>query len=166
MNRSLTFIEVAEETATRFADSPLGKQTENKSFDKPIEAYDKPLGFIQIVENKRDGIKREEDVGTELKKEYPESENYQIVREAYLRDKNGQIVKDPETGEARRIDFVVVKDGRVIDSVEVTSQTAPKDAQCAKEARIREHGGNFIKLPDGSMAEFSSNTTTKIERRD
>lgn len=158
--------EITEVTVTRFADSPLGKMTEGKTFDKPISEYDKPLGYLQIVENKRDGTKREEDVGAELKEKYPESEGCQVIREAYLRDKDGNIVKDPETGEARRIDFVVVKDGKVVESVEVTSQTAPKDEQCAKEARIRENGGNYIKLPDGSLAEFPKDITTKIERRD
>jgi hypothetical protein len=44
---SLTvFREVTEITVTRFADSPLGKLTEGKSFDKPISDYDEPLGII------------------------------------------------------------------------------------------------------------------------
>ncbi len=33
---------------------------------------------------------------------------------AYLRDKDGNIVRDPVTGEGRRIDFVVIKDGKVV----------------------------------------------------
>lgn len=160
------FKDVAEATATRFADSPLGKMTEGKSFDKPMSEYDRPPEFSQIVENKRNGIKREEEVGTELKEKYPESEGYHVIREAYLRDKDGNIVKDLEANEARRIDFVAVKDGKVVESLEVTSQTAPKDEQCAKEARIRENKGNYIKLPDGSLAEFPKDTITRIERRD
>lgn len=44
---SLTiFKEITETTVTRFADSPLGKMTAGKSFDKPIVEYDKPLGVI------------------------------------------------------------------------------------------------------------------------
>lgn len=42
---SLTvFKDITEVTVTRFADSPLGKMTEGKSFDKPISEYDSPLG--------------------------------------------------------------------------------------------------------------------------
>lgn len=160
------FKEVVEITDKRFADSPLGKQTEGKTFDKPMSEYDAPLEFPQIIDNKREGIKREENVGSELKEKYPESEDCQVIREAYLRDKDGNIVKDPLTEEARRIDFVVVKDSTVVDSVEVTSHTAPKDEQCAKESRIRDNGGNYIKLPDGSISEFPTDVTTRIERRD
>lgn len=160
------FKEIMEITDTRFADSPLGKQAEDKTFDKPNGEYDKPLEFPKIIENKQEGIKREENVGSELKEKYPESENCKVIREAYLRDKDGNIVKDPITEEGRRIDFVVVKDSTVVDSVEVTSQTAPKDVQYAKESRIRDNGGNYIKLSDGSLAEFPPDLNTRIERRD
>lgn len=157
--------EITEVPVTRFADSPLGKRTEGKTFDQPSHQYDQPLGLIQIVENKREGTKREEDALKDLQEKYPNSKGYQIVREAYLRDQDGNIVKDPETGEARRIDFVVVQDGKVVESVEVTSKTAPKETQCAKEERIRENGGNYIKLPDGSLAQFSQEVSTTIDRR-
>jgi hypothetical protein len=44
---SLTgFKEITEIAATRFADSPLGKLTESKSFDKPMSDYDEPLGIV------------------------------------------------------------------------------------------------------------------------
>jgi hypothetical protein len=44
---SLTsFKERTEITGTRFADTPLGKMTEGKLFDKPLSEYDKPLGII------------------------------------------------------------------------------------------------------------------------
>ena len=84
----------------------------------------------------------------------------------YLRDENGEIVKDPVTGEARRIDFVVVKDGKVVDSVEVTSKTADKTEQTAKEDRIRENGGNYIKTTDGDLVRIPDDLKTRIERRD
>ena len=141
-------------------------RSNEKSFDKPISEYDKSLECSQIVENKINGTRREEEVGAELNDKYPESEGYNVIREAYLRDKDGNIVKDPETDSARRIDFIVVKDEKVVESVEVTSLDAPKEKQSAKEARIRENGGNFIKLPDGSLAEFPEGVTTNIERRD
>ena len=105
-----------------------------------------------ILPNKEEGLRREAEVEEELEKKYPESEGYEIVSEAYLRDSEGKIVRDPETGEARRIDFVVVKDGQVVDSIEVTSETADKTGQTAKEERIRDAGGNYIRTSDGSLA--------------
>lgn len=118
-----------------------------------------------ILPNKEEGLRREAEVKEELERKYPESEGYEIVSEAYLRDSDGRIVRDPETGTARRIDFVVVKDGKVIDSIEVTSQTADKTEQTAKEKRIRESGGNYIRTADGSLAEFPENVQTRIERK-
>jgi hypothetical protein len=42
-----SFKEVSEAAnKQRFADSPLGKMSEGKSFDKPMSEYDKPLGII------------------------------------------------------------------------------------------------------------------------
>jgi hypothetical protein len=82
-----------------------------------------------------------------------------------LRDKDGNIVKDSETGEARRIDFTITKDGEVIKSVEVTSETAPKEVQVAKEDRIRNEGGNFIKDRDtGQLAEIPKENKTEVWR--
>lgn len=36
----------------------------------------------------------------------------------------------------------------------MTSATADKFAQIAKEARIRQNGGNYIKLSDGKLVEI------------
>lgn len=92
------------------------------------------------IQNKIDGLQREAEVRNELEEKYPAEEGYEIISEAYLRDADGNIVKDPETGKARRIDFVVVKDGKVVASIEVTSKTADKSDQLAKESRIRDNG--------------------------
>lgn len=118
------------------------------------------------IQNKIDGLNREHEVQKELEKQYPEEEGYEIITEAYLRDSDGNIVKDPESGEARRIDFVVVKDGKVVDSIEVTSQTADKTEQQAKEGRIRDQGGNYVRDHDGNLIEFDEGVETRIERRD
>lgn len=118
------------------------------------------------IKNKQDGLRREKEVEEELKKEYPEEEGYEILSEVYLRDKDGKIVRDPVTGEARRIDFVVVKDGKVVASIEVTSKTADKTDQSAKENRIRENGGNYIKDSNGNLIEIPASIQTRIERRD
>jgi hypothetical protein len=119
----------------------------------------------QIEKNREDGANREELAYKELQCEFPEEEGYKIEREQYLRDKDGNIVKDPETGEARRIDFVISKDGQVVKTIEVTSVMAPKDAQIAKEFRIRDSGGNFIKDRDtGQLYEIPIKTQTEVRR--
>jgi hypothetical protein len=119
-----------------------------------------------LLKNKEDGLRRENEVEEDLKKQYPEEEGYTILSERVLYDKDGNIVKDPETGEARRIDFVVIKDGKVVDAIEVTSKTADKTDQVAKEQRIREAGGNYIKDSNGNLVEIPPDVQTRIERRD
>lgn len=119
----------------------------------------------QLGRNRENGASREELAHQQLQREFPEAEGYKIEREQYLRDENGSIVKDPETAEARRIDFVVTIDGQVVKSVEVTSETAPKQAQLAKEVRIRDEGGNFVKERDtGQLSKMPSDAQTETWR--
>ena len=118
------------------------------------------------IQNKIDGLRREAEIQAELEKQYPIKRGYAIVPEAYLRDAYGNIAKDPVTGTARRVDFVVVKDGNVIDSIEVTSKTADKTEQLAKETRIRNTGGNYIYDADGNLDAYPDNVRTRVERRD
>lgn len=118
------------------------------------------------IQNKIDGLRREAEVEEELEEKYPPEEGYEIISEAYLRDADGNIVKDPETGKARRIDFVVVKGGKVVDSIEVTSKTADKSDQLAKESRVRDNGGNYIRDNNGNLIKIPSNVQTRVERRD
>ena len=136
----------------------ITKETESKENKESEEG--------KAIQNKIDGLRREDEVEKELREKYPEEEGYEIISEAYLRDENGNIVKDPVTGEARRIDFVVVKDGKVVDSIEVTSKTADKTGQSAKETRIRENGGNYIRDSNGNLIKIPDNVQTRIERRD
>jgi hypothetical protein len=68
-----------------------------------------------------------------------------VQREQYLRSAGGERARDPVTGESRRLDFVVVEGAQVRAAVEVTSRTAGKVAQAAKEVRIRRAGGTYIK---------------------
>jgi hypothetical protein len=119
----------------------------------------------QIGKNREDGASREELAYKELQQEFPENEGYKIEREQYLRDKDGNVVKDSITGEARRIDFTVSKDGKVVKTIEVTSETAPKAVQIAKEDRIRDAGGNFIKDRDtGILVAIPKDTQTEVRR--
>lgn len=118
------------------------------------------------IQNKTEGRRREIEVQKELENLYPIEDGYKIIPEAYLRDKDGNIIKDPETGKARRVDFMVVKDGKVVDSVEVTSKTADKSDQLAKEELIRDIGGNYVLDENGNLIEIPEYVHTRVERRD
>jgi len=101
---------------------------------------------------------------------YPKSEGYKIEKNVYLHDKDGNIAVDPVPGEdgkhrTRRIDFVIIKDGKVVDSIDVTSKIANKNEQMDKENRIREAGGNYIKDSEGNLIEILENFYTRMERR-
>ena len=119
----------------------------------------------QIEINRENGALREEKAFGDIQKEFPESEGFKYHQEAYLRDEQGNIIKDELSGEARRVDIMVEKDGMISKSYEITSETAPKDLQIAKEERIRQNGGNFILDRDtGKLIELPKNVTTEIRR--
>ena len=102
------------------------------------------LNGDDVQQNKADGTRRETERAQELRTEYPDDS---VQREQYLRDADGKIVRDPLTGEARRVDIVVIdEDGsRVRRLEEVTSPTADKRSQAAKEGRIRAAGGQYVR---------------------
>jgi len=169
---AVDFKEVNETASKRLENSSLGKQLNPENNNSPRENYDKPLGRSDVkdiassaIQNKLDGCRREGEVADELAKKYLPENGYTIVREQYLRNKDGTIARDPQTGTARRIDFVVMKDGKVVDSVEVTSTTASKIGQSAKELRIRETGGNYVKGSNGELVRVPNSVQTRIERR-
>ena len=65
-----------------------------------------------------------------------------------------------------RVDFEIIKDGEVVKSVEVTSETADKTAQLAKEERIRDTGGNYIvDHRTGELVCFAPDVKTEVIRR-
>ena len=161
--------EIFENEKNKFLKSPLAKKVEKIEINENnIKNYDRPIvnEVKEAIKNKMDGLAREKEVFEELNSKYPPEKGYQIVSEVYLRDKDGNIVKDTVTGEARRVDFMVVKDGKVVDSIEVTSKTADKSEQSAKEERIRDNGGNYIRDNNGNLVEIPSTVHTRIERRD
>ena len=129
---------------------------------------DKP----KAINNKLEGNRREIEELSELQEKYPESEGYKILRERDLLDKNGNAVKKPETDKngkeiksGRRLDFVVLKDGKPIKCIEVTSETADKTLQMEKEKYIRENGGVYIKDYDDNLIRIPDDVTTEIKRR-
>ena len=153
-----TVKEVTEEGAEKAA-KEVADEVDNPEVLEKVE---------QIVKNKMDGIAREEKVLEELLEKHMD-DGAKVIREAYLRDANGNIIKDAVEGTARRIDYVVSKGGKVIESIEVTSESASKTLQMAKESRILEeawkNGGAFIKDPDtGMLIEFGKEISTMIRR--
>ncbi|WP_275371727.1 RHS repeat domain-containing protein, partial [Xenorhabdus bovienii] len=106
-----------------------------------------PLGLSsrKCIPNKVAGTAREKRAQAIFEKRYGK-EN--VISERYLRDANGKSVKDPLTGERRRIDFVIKGQDGKWSPVEITSQTAPKVGQLAKEQRIQQAGGIFVRNPN------------------
>ncbi len=108
-----------------------------------------PIGWIdpwglECIKNKKDGLAREERAKEIYERRYGKDN---VISEKTLRDANGKSVKDPITGEKRRLDFIVKgKDGKW-RAKEVTSKTADKRDQLAKESRIRQEGGTYIRNP-------------------
>lgn len=167
-----------------FSDCPLADECKDFSPEKiDVAVLDKPIAhnpdavknFADVIDNpekckpiqnKIDGLRREDEVCRDLEKQYTLEAGCEIIREAYLRDEQGNILKDPETGKARRVDFLVVKDGQIVDSIEVTSKTADKSGQLAKENRIRDIGGNYIFDASDNLIKFPGNIYTRVERRD
>ena len=146
--------------------SAIEKEVPREIINERVDAMIEANEVSQIEVNRIFGAEREEVVGGELAREYPTENGNHIARECYLRDAEGHVVKDQETKEARRIDFAVIKDGEVVKSVEVTSETADKTAQLAKEDRIREAGGNYIKdRLTGEIVPFAHGVKTEVVRR-
>ena len=162
--------EVTEEGAEKVV-KEMTEDLSKKTAKEVADAVDNPevLDKVeQIVKNKMDGIAREEKVLEELLEKHMD-DGAKVIREAYLRDANGNIIKDAVEGTARRIDYVVSKGGKVIESIEVTSESASKTLQMAKESRILEeawkNGGAFIKDQDtGMLIEFGKEISTMIRR--
>lgn len=168
------FKDVSDKKLNKFETCPLAKQLDSNKNVTKLHQYDSPITQFTkkevheskcAIQNKLDGLQRERDVAQDLKKKYPSSEGYSIISEAYLRGKDGRIIKDSVTGEARRIDFVVLKNGIGFDSIEVTSKTADKTLQIAKENRIRDVGGNYIRDENGTLVTIPNSVRTRIERR-
>ncbi|MCS6925431.1 MAG: hypothetical protein NZ578_05965 [Candidatus Binatia bacterium] len=139
----------------------------HQSLESVIARNEAAIGELSLVEvNRLKGYEREVAVLQELQNAYPKEAGYRVESQCVLRDETGRIVLDPETGESRRVDFVVSKDGQVVKSVEVTSETADKTVQMAKEHRIREAGGNYIRDREtGELVFFPPHVRTEIMRR-
>jgi RHS repeat-associated protein len=116
-----------------------------------------------ITRNARSGAARQSYVQRKLEGKFGEES---VQAEQYLRNADGTIAKDIHfSGTGRRIDHVVIKDGEAWFSVETTSKFADKDAQLAKEARIRAAGGTFVRdRTTGELVDLKD-VPTRVSRR-
>ena len=119
-----------------------------------------------LERNIANGNRREAEAGVELADIYPVLDGYTIYTQVTLRDENGKKALDPVTGKGRRVDYVVDRHGKIIDSIEVTSHTANKNEQSTREERIRDNGGNYIRTQDGILIRIPGRVRTRIDRRD
>lgn len=113
----------------------------------------------QLDQNRADGTRRQEQYRQEMADIYGE-EN--VLTERFLRNANGDVVRDPVTGEGRRLNCVVVN-GQCGYAAEVTSPTVDERQQIRKETNIRNAGGIFVENPrTGELIEVEN--TSEIIR--
>ena len=117
--------------------------------------------LLSVDDNRINGQRRQNEVHQDLTQQYPGAS---VQDEQYLRDSLGNIAIDPRTGTARRLDHVVIHNGRVIDVEETTSMTAVKETQLRHEANTRNNGGTFVRDRNtGQLVQV--NQISRIERR-
>jgi RHS repeat-associated protein len=121
-----------------------------------------PTGGSNVHENAEAGKRRHQESVDELKEKHPDAS---VQTERTLRNADGTKAIDPMTGEGRRIDTVVVQDGKGVKSIETTSPTADKSKQSEKEDRIRENGGTYIRDKETRNLIDIKDVPTEIERR-
>jgi len=97
----------------------------------------------RLTKNAIAGARREKETRDQLKAQNP---GKSVQRERYLRDKDGNIIRDPETGKARRVDHAVIdRENERARTYETTGPEVPKTEQMAKEVRIRKQAGTYIR---------------------
>lgn len=132
---------------------------------RQVSQGEKWLASRRVAMNRIHGDRREMIVERFLKNRFPETDGYAVHAEQYWRDRVGQIARDAESGEARRLDFVVFQGESAVSTVEVTSHTASKVAQTAKEASIRKAGGRYLINPaTGELVKVPASLRTQVLR--
>jgi uncharacterized protein RhaS with RHS repeats len=142
---------------------PIGLAGNNPTlygYVKDINSWVDVFG-LDITPNKAAGLEREAIAKDWLQQRHP---NAEILSERYIRDASGTSVKDIN-GSRRRLDFVVVENGKVVGVYEVTSPTANKTTQALKEAEIRSNGGTHVKTSGrkGALYDISGVETKRLD---
>lgn len=126
-----------------------GESTAIKNFSK----------VDNLLLNAVNGARREAQFGKSLSDQFGSGA---VQGQVYLRNSDGTIARDA-FGSARRLDFAVIKDGKVKGLYEVTSPTANKNAQQFKEQFIRESGGTYIRdRQTGNLIDVSKKPTRRV----
>ena len=156
------------ETEGKVAQHPLSEQVEAiQNSDFRVEEGELSEAAYQVRVNAKHGALREDIFQAGLEARYAPEDGHRIIQEASLRNGDGDIVRDPESGSYRRVDYAVIKDDVATDLFEITSPTAPKEAQMDKERRIRESSDIFVRDPDtGELYEVSPEVKTRVVRID
>lgn len=119
-----------------------------------------------VRQNYNHGMSREESILKKLTEMYPDAK---IYSQCYLCDNLGRRLIDETSGEARRIDLLVVQGKKAVKSVEVTSNKASKSTQMNKEKRIRakrrEAGKTlYAQIRDGEVVKIPYSLKTRVWR--
>ncbi|MEI9903500.1 MAG: hypothetical protein WDN06_05600 [Asticcacaulis sp.] len=113
-----------------------------------LEGAAEDMQAARMASNAADGVRRETTAVQAIAADNPSAS---VNTQTYLRDSSGNIAKDSVTGQGRRIDIAVAKNGSA-DTYEVTSSTATKAAQQQKEDRILQNGGTYVRDGRGKKA--------------
>jgi hypothetical protein len=98
---------------------------------------------IGVLDNAAAGTRREAQTAAELATENP---GKVVQGQRTLRNAEGKKVVDPVTGEGRRVDHAVIdREANTAKTFETTGQNVSKEEQLAKEQRVREAGGKFVR---------------------
>jgi RHS repeat-associated protein len=147
----------AEEALAEEALAARGGELEGLFGDGDIGAMSiRDTAGSQVEVNAAAGAARELDELVALTRSHPGAT---VLQQRQLLDASGRIVLDPVTGTGRTLDFVVADSGgaspTVVDVVEMTSLSASKAEQLAREGRIMAAGGRFVRDPGtGSLLEL------------
>jgi len=112
----------------------------------------------RVKENAKDGARRNKIGVEQLKSENPDK---RVQTETYLRTEDGKRAIDPQTGEMRRVDAAVIDaNARTAETYEITGPGVSKANQVAKEGRILDNGGMYIRdRRTGTLCKVSGQCT-------
>jgi len=116
--------------------------TATRQADEVTETTARYSRAVQLAENRANGAARNARVQSRLEGKF---QGANVQREQLLRNADGSKAIDPVTGTGRRLDHAVIENGRGRATVETTSRTASKESQLAKQRRIMNNGGHFIR---------------------
>lgn len=159
-----TVAQAASRTASQAAGQVAGKVASKAAGTRVLSQGEKLIAARRVAMNSIAGDRREMIVRRFLAGRFPAEKGFTVLPEQYLRNSAGQIARDA-AGHGRRLDFVVLKGNRAVSAIEVTSKTASKAAQAAKDLRIREAGGRYLLNPEtGKLVKLRADQLTQTLR--